>query len=401
MASKHAGGHKTTADPFTVLLPAASAPTTGRGTRHPPERPKGAGTATLPAQIAPKMPHLVGFLAAAKAPTYRHKGVGNADVGMRKRAISIASILGLLGLAACSDDFTGGGLVPCTSRLQCQPSQACLNNFCVSLPDGTEPPDGGEMDGGPDPQMDGSTDGSMMPDTGPFDAGQPDAGQPRCMTPDCNLCANLHPNAVVCENFDDLVAAPWRPVGGAGGNLAPTDSEFLAGGGALRVSAAGGGAGNRYIRDIDPPITEGNIYLRTYVLIPGTMPPSDFVVLANLDDGSADKLSLDLTSGGAVQMIRTGGLRLQAEAGAIPTNQWRCLEFHYRISDAGISGIGSLFVEGELAQQLPVAEATAPSGGFSRLSVGIVSSGSGNPSQVEILMDELVVSTVGRIGCIP
>ena len=85
-------------------------------------------------------------------------------------------------------------------------------------------------------------------DVGQLDAGKPDAGQIRCMTPDCNLCSDLYPNAEICENFDDAVTGPWMSSVGAGGTLGLSDTEFLAGGGALRTTAPAG-PGGRYNPD--------------------------------------------------------------------------------------------------------------------------------------------------------
>ena len=217
--------------------------------------------------------------------------------------------------------------------------------------------------------------------------------------PSCNLCEDLYPNALVCQNFDEIPGPPWTAQITSGSTPSVDGDRFVAGGGSLRAEAlpfgdAQGGA--QYQLRFPSPIERGDIYARVYAYLPSTTSITDWTALVYIEGDTGEKFSLDISSISSVQIDRAGMTSLTLGPNTFPRDRWVCLEFQYRIAEPGVSGIMSVSVDGQLADFLSPAESPAPTGGFTRLQVGARVGPNGGTT---VFLDEFVLSTSGPIGC--
>ena len=256
-------------------------------------------------------------------------------------------------------------------------------------PPGTDTPDGAAAeDSGT-----GASDARVVED-----AAMPDAGPVVPVVPiGESACYTWLADRLVCEGFETTPRdPPWWTIEQSG-ELTHTGARTHVGIGAIAARSLVSG-GNAFVgRVAYPNLTEGTIYLRSYVYVPSGVPLQGVIVHGLSEErapygGVSIRLedtgvSLDLhpRGPGVTPLFITA-----APAIALPRDQWNCLQLQLTISAS--QGSVRLTVNGQVAAASTGPLATLPASGYRGVSAGIVYS---VPDQlpVQLFVDEVVADT--------
>lgn len=298
--------------------------------------------------------------------------------------------LAVLGMACAFDpvDLDGKGC-PCAPGWRCLPE----DNVCVPLaPTEAGPSDAGleagtERDASTDasaPRTDAAVDAAIDAATdASFDAAL-DAG------PDDTACDDLHAGALHCDGFEgDTEFALWTENRGASHS---TERAYR---GTASAHASVGTSGRAYLFEQFPPITSGEIYVRTYAYVPSSADLTA-ITFITLEEASSpwDYARANVRDDQLVLVTRAGADNDQQPAVSVPRDRWFCLELRVQI---GTSGEAELLVDGTSTALLTDVDTTRASP-WDTVFVGVASRNSTQVDPTELFMDEVVVATT-PIGC--
>lgn len=205
--------------------------------------------------------------------------------------------------------------------------------------------------------------------------------------------------ALVCEGFNAPFPSEYstwesspteQPVGSL------QDCDVFSGEGALRVA---GTAGDWWQTRIELPevLETGEVHARFYAKVSSTHPLPNYLILLELWNGpevTDDKISVELIAGDGLRLVLgPNGTQHGSEPGALPLDQWVCVELAI---DLGAAGAAQLTLDGrpliDLNELVTVPSAEA----FSVVTFGAVAST--DATGFDVLLDDLVVGSE-RVGC--
>jgi hypothetical protein len=225
-----------------------------------------------------------------------------------------------------------------------------------------------------------------------FESGAPDGGPDAATDADAGRaepCFSRYDDVITCDDFEIPGFAGWRRSGVGTIVEASRGTDR-----AIRVQTPSGTRGALLLQDVDPPLTDGLIYMRLFVREPSTVDQTTYVVLANLSDSMA---STDLKMGlESMHRSQVGAPGAFDQGGTIPLDTWFCMELEASIAAPGSTGYARLYVDGTLVVEVPEGTDTDVPGGYALLQVGIAS-GVGNPD-ITVDLDDFVLAR-SPIGC--
>lgn len=149
--------------------------------------------------------------------------------------------------------------------------------------------------------------------------------------------------------------------------------------------------------DVPAPFTAGELWVRTYVLVPSTYGGGTSAALAYLEEPTPPNQYIDATiTGDSVSVYRSGTMpEVFVEVAASLTDAWHCFEWHIVL---GAGGTLDLFIDGDLLvssgpQNLSV------DGAYDAVNIG-QSEPFDTPPSDALYLDQVVISST-RPGCDP
>jgi hypothetical protein len=226
----------------------------------------------------------------------------------------------------------------------------------------------------PDPDPPPEDPDPSVPDAGPA---AEDAGSAACPA-----------GALVCEGFETTLTG-WTFVR-SDGTAAATTLDSHSGDGSLELSTGSQGA-FAYLERLLTPVGSGSLYLRAFVKVPSdqVVDGYDVVILSNAeaDEGVATSLQ-----GERLSLSILGASVTVSGARTFPRDEWVCLELALSLAATSTFTAG---LDGTLDATL--SDARVPSGGYSRMAIGVVSALPTQPP-TRVLLDDLVIAA-SPVGC--
>jgi hypothetical protein len=201
-------------------------------------------------------------------------------------------------------------------------------------------------------------------------------------------------SVLLCEDFETEGFAPeW-----AGGSTGRTSSNAHSGMFAGEVSLMPDERQQLNL-DIDPPLAEGTLAIRSFVWVPADPTIAEWVIFHELSgrmNAGSERYSLDLKSMYGLQYVALpGSMSGPPNPSAIPPETWACVELRIQISDT--AGNIEIRVNDVVVDSNDMPIDTLPVDGFANVNVGgLASMAEADP--YTFLFDDLVIATE-PIGC--
>ena len=305
-------------------------------------------------------------------------------------------VVALVAVAGCSfeDVDLAGKMCPCAPGWECDPATL----MCVPLVPSDAGLDAFIVDGGPPPR-----DGNVPIDAPGLDAPAIDApgvDAPGVDAPgvdggfdaglDDTACDDVHASAIHCDGFEDGSGfTAWTMPRGATYATSPVYRGAYA-----MLARSVPASALSYLHENLGEVMSGELHTRAYIHVAGDQDPAHLVVL-HLEEGGSpyDYAEIQLIDGNFRIGARNRSGFDYVDGPAIPRDRWVCLELGFAI---GTTAIIELRVDGAIAASLP--HDTTRTRPWRTFYAGITNRGSGQSGEVELYMDEVVVSR-SRIGC--
>jgi hypothetical protein len=307
--------------------------------------------------------------------------------------------------AGCSDvDLVAGGAGMLAVQLRSVTGPGCIDGTCVDGACEGETIDAGARRDGDAAPGDG---GPLQPDAGqerdartPMpDAGPPDGGPRIDAGPLTTYCGTFGVETLFCDGFEfehPTALGPWAaPRVSLGAWLSTVVYGPLVGEHSLESAVmAATGSEARLEGALSTSISAGDLWVRGLVRVYETAAVQD---LAMFELAGATGAQIQVRLGPEARIAAY--LRTEAEAtlggtATVPRDDWSCIELHVELDDT--LGAIEVFVDGASGGRWSGRD-TAPTGGFDRVLVGVISTG---PTQLatSLYFDELLVARE-RIPC--
>ncbi len=245
--------------------------------------------------------------------------------------------------------------------------------------------DAGSRDAGAVRDAGPALDASPMPaDASPVPADA--SGTPPTPDSGTSTCPG---GLLICEDFETSLAG-WTFVR-SDGTATATMQDSHSGVGSLELATRSAGA-FAYLESRLMPVSSGTLYLRAFLKVPASNAATVYDVVA-VSNASADVGVAASFSGTGMSLSSLSTNAAAPGKVPFPRGDWVCFELALSVSAASsaqseLNGVldATLLIEGGV-----------PSGGYSRVALGVVRSA---PTQgpTRILVDDLVIAT-SPIGC--
>lgn len=213
-------------------------------------------------------------------------------------------------------------------------------------------------------------------------------------------CDNVHAGALACGGFEDGFDEGWDcrtwPTT-AMSTCAIQGSMSYRGASAIQATTRSSGDQAFGRQRGFPPVASGDLYVRAYLRLDQSPAPGRITLMKIATDTLGIGSTVSFSADGSATVGHDGEtpwFGADSAAGALPVDEWFCVELHVNI---GAAGFVETFVNGEqLAREDGDTRTTQP---YQQLVVGQQHTDGGLP-QVSVFADEVVVATA-PIGCDP